>query len=129
MPHVTLCRKLPNLSESVVLVPKSIPDLSAFIFRGCEILFDLITIPTWCFGTGNGEAELLNKKVCQVHCGHLCLSEQRGADKGWDHFTSKPVFNSPNSPKIAAAQSFTPRIKKPPKYGFVAGMVKEQQSL
>lgn len=62
MPHVTLCRKLPNLSESVVLVPKSIPDLSAFIFRGCEILFDLITIPTWCFGTGNGEAELLNKK-------------------------------------------------------------------
>lgn len=46
----------------------------------------------------------------------------------WDHFTAKPVFNSPNSPKIAGAQSFTTRIKKSPKYGFVAGRVKEQQS-
>lgn len=126
MPHVTLCRKLQNLSESVVLVPKSVPDLSTFIFRGCETLFDLITIPTWCFG--DGDVELLNRKC--VRCS-VVTSEQRWADKGcrnWDHFTSKPEFNSPDSPKIAGAQSFTPKIKKPPKYGLVAGKVKEQQS-
>lgn len=70
------------------------------------------------------------QKVCQVLCGHLCLSEQGWADKGCrhrDHFTSKPVFNSPNSPKIAGAQSFTTGIKKPPKYGLVAGKVKENR--
>lgn len=128
MPHVTPCRKLQNVSESVVLVPKSLPDLSTFMFRGCEILFDPITIPTWHFGAGNGDVELLSKKC--VRC-TVVTSASRSRDEGcghWDHFTSKPVFNSPNSPKIAAAQSFTPRIKKPPKCGLVAGKVKEQQS-
>lgn len=59
-------------SGSVVLAPKSVPDLSTFILRRCEILFDLITIPTWHFGAGNLDVELLNK-VCQMHRGHLCL--------------------------------------------------------
>jgi len=57
-----------------------------------------------------------------MHHGHLCLSEQRQADKGCrqqDHFTFKPVFNSPNSTKIARAQSPTPRIKRAPKYRVV----------
>lgn len=50
--------KLP--SESVILAPKSVPDLSTFILCGCEILFDLITIPTCHFGAGNSDVELLN---------------------------------------------------------------------
>lgn len=58
--------------------------------------------------------------------------EWRWADKGcrhWDHLTFKLVFNSPYSPKIARAQSITPRIKRPPKYRLlVAGKVEEQQS-
>lgn len=53
-------------SASVVLAPESAPDLSTFILRGCEILFDLITIPTWRFGAGNVDVELLNKKC--VRC-------------------------------------------------------------
>lgn len=58
--------------------------------------------------------------------------EWRWEGKGcrhWDHFTSKPVVNSPYSPKIARAQSLTHRIKRPPKYRLVvAGKVEEQQS-
>lgn len=53
-------------SKRVVLAPKSVPDLSTFILRGCEILFDLITIPTWHFGAGNLDVELLHKKC--VRC-------------------------------------------------------------
>lgn len=65
-------------AESVALAPKSVPDLSTFILWGCEILFDLITILTWHFGAGNLDVELLNKKVCQMHCGHhYVLSEWR----------------------------------------------------
>lgn len=48
--------------RSVALAPKSVPDLSTFILCGCEILFDLITIPTSHSGAGNLEVEVLNKK-------------------------------------------------------------------
>lgn len=84
----------------------------------------------WCWKFRGRGAE---QKVCRMHRGHLCLSEQRRADKGCrqqDHFTFKPVFNSPNSTKIARAQSLAPRINRPPKFSLVvAGKVKEQQSL
>lgn len=129
MPHVTLCRKLQNLSESVVLVPKSVPDLSTSIFHGCEILFDLITIPTWYFATGNGEAELLNKKCVRctvVTSASQSRDEQTRAAGIILHLSQSLILLI--SPKIAGAQSFTARIKKPPKYRLVAGTVKEQQS-
>lgn len=53
-------------AESVVLALKPVPDLSTFILWACKILFDLISIPTWHFGTGNLDVELLNRKY--VRC-------------------------------------------------------------
>lgn len=60
------CKSVQETSKlhfrSDALAPESVPDLSTFISCGCEILFDLIAIPTWIFGAQNLEVEVLNKK-------------------------------------------------------------------
>lgn len=66
-------------SQSIVLAPKLVPDLSTFALHECEILFDLITIPTWHFGAEYLDVELLNKKC--VRCSVVTSAFQNGNEQ------------------------------------------------